>query len=88
MDIDSLEARQGGISSDVRKERIDIKMQLEEIYLQEEIKWAQKAKKQWVKEGDSNTKFFHKIAIGHRVKSTINRIQTMEGRIVEKPRRY
>ena len=34
--------------------------------LMEEDSWRQKAKALWLKEGDQNTKFFHRLANTHR----------------------
>lgn len=34
-----------------------LRMELEEVSFSEEIKWAQKAKTKWLKEGDPNTIF-------------------------------
>jgi len=33
---------------------------------QEEIFWRQKMRVQWIKEGERNTKFFHKSTLSHR----------------------
>lgn len=38
-----------------------------------EIVWRQNSKENWLKEGDKNTSFFHKMANFHRRKSFIKK---------------
>jgi hypothetical protein len=49
--------------------------QLEQRRQQEEILWKQKSRVQWLKEGEKNTKFFHRTMIHRR---HINRITHLE----------
>jgi len=44
---------------------------LEERRQQEEILWKQESRIQWLKEGEINTKFFHKAMIQHRQQNRI-----------------
>eukprot|EP00253_Pinus_taeda_P001536 PITA_01536 len=47
--------------------------------LQEEIFWRQKSRIQWIKEGERNTKFFHKTTIAHRPHNIITKIKDSQG---------
>ena len=48
--------------------------ELEKTLLLEEISWRQKSHSLWLREGDKNTRFFHRIANSHRRHNTIERI--------------
>ena len=43
--------------------------------LLEEIMWRQKSREVWLKEGDRNTRFFHKMANFHRKHNDITRLK-------------
>jgi hypothetical protein len=53
------------------EERLSLENQLDKIHLLEEIHWRQRARKNWVLKGDTNTHFFHQYANGRRRKSSI-----------------
>eukprot|EP00253_Pinus_taeda_P032627 PITA_32627 len=53
----------------------------EKLCHQEEIFWKQKSRVQWLKEGDINTKFFHKSTIENRTYNRISLIKDEEGQI-------
>eukprot|EP00253_Pinus_taeda_P009736 PITA_09736 len=41
---------------------------------QEEIFWRQKSRVQWIKEGERNTRFFHKFTMDHRAHNQITKL--------------
>lgn len=47
--------------------------------MRKEISWHQKSKIKWVREGDVNSKFFHKTANGRRRKSLIKELEVEGG---------
>lgn len=60
LELDLIEG-EGRLNWERRKERCETKQQLEYMVFKEEVMWRQKAKVQWVKEGDCNSKIFHQI---------------------------
>eukprot|EP00253_Pinus_taeda_P018458 PITA_18458 len=76
--IDILE----GIQEERTKEEGMILNQLEERRKQEEILWKQKSRVQWLREGERNTKFFHKAMVQHRQRNKIFSIKNQEVQIV------
>ncbi|RVW65400.1 LINE-1 retrotransposable element ORF2 protein [Vitis vinifera] len=58
------------------------KRELEELILREEIHWRQKVRVKWVKEGDCNLKFFHKVANGRRNGKFIKTLENERGLVL------
>jgi len=51
---------------------------------QEETLWRQKSRIRWLKEGEKNTKFFHKSTIQRRMHNNIAFINNRQGEKLEK----
>jgi hypothetical protein len=52
-----------GLTRELKAQEISINQQLEDRKRQEEMLWRQKSWVQWFKEGERNTKFFHRTVI-------------------------
>ena len=63
-----LDAKDGefGLSEVEMSERVVVRSQLENLLSLEEISLRQKSRMLCIKEGDNNTKFFHKVANSQR----------------------
>ena len=63
-----LDAKEGefGLSDAETCERAVVRSEVENLLSLEEISWKQKSRMLWIKKGDINTKFFHKVANSHR----------------------
>ena len=72
----------GGLTSELLVQRALRKGELEELILREEIHWRQKARVKWVKEGDCNSKFFHKMANGRQNRKFIKVLENERGLVL------
>ncbi|CAN1131692.1 Putative ribonuclease H protein At1g65750 [Linum perenne] len=75
--LDSREERQV-ISRADKIERCLLKCDLDKLWKREEISWRQKAREKWTKDGDRNTKYFHKIANQNRRRNFISALRVSE----------
>ncbi|KAG5619929.1 hypothetical protein H5410_005147 [Solanum commersonii] len=57
--------------------------ELEEIVKNEETAWRQRSRAVWLRQGDMNTNFFHKVANSHRRVNTIDKIKVREELLTE-----
>ncbi|KAK4605921.1 hypothetical protein RGQ29_000274 [Quercus rubra] len=62
------------LSNEEQSRRIQIRGDIEYLTSLEEIFWRQKSCVLFVKEGDNNTHFFHRLANSHRRANQINKI--------------
>ena len=79
--FDTME-QEGGLSPELLVQRALRKGELEELILREEIHWRQKARVKWVKEGDCNSNFFHKVANGRRNRKYIKVLENERGLVL------
>ena len=68
--IDLIE-QEGNLNLDLVLERTLRRRELEDVLLKEEVQWRQKSRVKWIKEGDCNSKFFHRVASGRRSRKFI-----------------
>lgn len=75
---------EGALSDEEKVAKATSFMEYEEVIKNEEIYWRQRSRTQWLKEGDTNTKYFHKMASVHRRYNGIDQLQ-IQGVLTEDP---
>ena len=71
----------------MEEERLELERvrgELEKVTLMEEICWRQKSRVLCIREGDRNTRFFHRIATSHRRFNSIDRLM-VDGELSSDP---
>jgi len=58
-------------------------MDYEEHLKNEELAWRQRSRALWLKEGDKNTKFFHKVANAHKRSNNIAQLMIEEEPLID-----
>jgi hypothetical protein len=81
MSIVQSQIRDMGLSEPLKLQEEAISQKLEERKSQEEILWRKKSCIQWLKEGDKNTKFFHRSTIKRRHANHITQLISDNGKI-------
>ena len=66
-----------GLSGEDQLRRIQLKGEIEQLASLEEISWRQKSRALYVKEGDNNTRFFHRLANSQKMLITLRRSRWM-----------
>jgi hypothetical protein len=59
------------LSPELNLRKIDINVQLFNLYAEEELMWYQKSHEKWILEGDLNTSYFRRVANGRKRKNTM-----------------
>jgi hypothetical protein len=72
-ELDSFQEERG-LDEEEKRKKMLLTMELERNLLCEEISWRQKSRALWLKEGDNNTKFFHRVANSNR---RVNSIESL-----------
>jgi hypothetical protein len=72
----------GGLSSAERESRKAVLVELDRLAHLEETSWRQKSRVLWLKEGDNNTKYFHKVANSNRRRNYMDQVE-VEGIVYE-----
>ncbi|WMV21816.1 hypothetical protein MTR67_015201 [Solanum verrucosum] len=70
------------LTDDEMIQKTHLGMEFEEVAKQEEIAWKQRSRIQWLKQGDKNTKFFHRIATTHKRFNSMEQLE-VEGEITK-----
>ncbi|KAJ0111527.1 hypothetical protein Patl1_02330 [Pistacia atlantica] len=65
---------------DKKGELQQLKQEIDRLLEEDDIKWKQRAKQQWLKDGDRNIKFFHLCANQRRKSNVIKQISNDEDR--------
>jgi hypothetical protein len=74
-----IQIREQGLTDELKAQELKVAQQIEERKRQEEILWKQKSRIQWLKEGERNTKFFHRTVVQRRHSNKITHLITDEG---------
>jgi len=72
-----------GRTEQLSEQETHLQSQILERDKQEEVLWKKKSQVRWLKEGEKNTKFFHRSTIQRRMINTITHIQNIQGERVE-----
>eukprot|EP00253_Pinus_taeda_P015484 PITA_15484 len=72
-----------GRSEELAQKEQNMESKLLEREKQEEVLWRQKSRIRWLREGEKNTKFFHKSTVQRRMRNQISQVINAQGEKVE-----
>jgi hypothetical protein len=72
----------GSLSIEEEKELASLLIRKHWLLLQKEKMWRLKSRMTWLKEWDSNTKYFHRIAQSRKASNSISEIKDLNGDVV------
>jgi hypothetical protein len=81
----ALEMLQTEERGQAKEEEMQLKNEIENLLEQEEVKWKQRAKEDWLRHGDRNTKYFHACATQKRRHKVVDQIRNAEDRLCSTP---
>lgn len=73
-----------GRTEDYAQQEKSLLTKIETRRKQEEMLWRQKSKVRWLKDGEKNTKFFHRTTVQRRMHNHIAFINNKQGERLEK----
>jgi hypothetical protein len=74
---------EGPLSDEATSQQQRIQLSIEQILEQEELKWVQRSRANWMKSGDRNTHFFHNFATGRKKRNLIKKLSDANNNMVE-----
>ncbi|CAL1377121.1 unnamed protein product [Linum trigynum] len=77
-----MKEEESALSEDDLLARSNLKCNLDQLLIMEEISWRQKSREIWLKRGDKNTNYFHKMASYNRRRNLVSNIR-VNGVLVE-----
>ncbi|KAK6131598.1 hypothetical protein DH2020_034612 [Rehmannia glutinosa] len=57
----------------------ELEKKITTLMQREETMWFQRSRVNWLRDGDKNTAFFHRVASGRKLRNSIDRIQDIDG---------
>ena len=71
-----------GLTNELKDQEVKVTQQLESRKRQDQILWKQKSRIQWLKEGERNTKFFHRTIIQRQHSNKITHLISDDGETI------
>eukprot|EP00253_Pinus_taeda_P030654 PITA_30654 len=68
-----------GRTEELAHKEQELESKLQEREQQEEVLWRQKSRIRWLKEGEKNTKFFHRTTVQRRMHNQISQVTNAQG---------